>query len=115
MKKRQEVANYPEESIIKWKEDKRSFSYNIIKEGTYPQKSILHKTLSPASYPIPHDYIVQTTWGRGQNKCTVQCSINYIDDKPVYYVAFGNNFCKQVISYKSPSNAAFLYHQVSIF
>ncbi|CAG8608902.1 5253_t:CDS:2, partial [Cetraspora pellucida] len=45
------------------------------------------------------------------NKHTVQCSINYIDDKPVYQVAFGNDFCNQVISYKSSSNAAALYHQ----
>ncbi|CAG8679450.1 2722_t:CDS:2, partial [Cetraspora pellucida] len=49
MKKRKEISNYPEESTIKWEEDK-----------------------PPASYPIPHDYIVQTTWGRGPNKHTVQ-------------------------------------------
>ncbi|CAG8731534.1 40209_t:CDS:2 [Gigaspora margarita] len=111
MKKGEEISNYPKEPNIKWKEDKRSFYYNIIKEGTYSQKSILYKMLSPASYPISHDYIVQTTWGRGKNKCTIQCSINYIDYKPVYQVVFGINFCEQVISYKSPSNAALLYHQ----
>ncbi|CAG8830754.1 14646_t:CDS:1, partial [Cetraspora pellucida] len=98
-------------STIKWEEDKHSFFYNIIKEGIYPKKLILSMTLAPASYPIPHNYIVQTTWGRGPNKHTVQCSINYIDDKPVYQVAFGNDFCNQVISYKSSSNAAALYHQ----
>ncbi|CAG8798864.1 40399_t:CDS:2 [Gigaspora margarita] len=105
------ISDYPKESIIKWKEDKHSFYYNIIKEEIYPKKPILYTTQSPASYPILHDYIVQTTWRRRKNKYTVQCSINYVNNKPVYQIAFGNNFCKQVISYKTFSNAAFLYLQ----
>ncbi|CAG8834737.1 37072_t:CDS:2, partial [Gigaspora margarita] len=93
------------------KEDKCSFYYNIINKGIYSKKPILYTTQSPASYSIPHNYIIQTTWRHRKNKCTVQCSINYINNKSVYQVAFGNNFCEQVILYKTSSNAAFLYHQ----
>jgi len=112
--KKKEISNYPKDPNIKWEENRRSFFYNIIKEGFYPKKPILQRTLAPASHPIPNDYIVQTTWGRSTNKCTVQCSIIYTDNKPVYQVAFGNNFSEQVVSYKSPSNAAVLLHKVSI-
>src|SRR5205823_11813630 len=70
-----ETPNYP--NII-WKNDKHTFYYKIIKAGTYPGEHILCQTKRPHSYPIPHGYVIQTTWNR--NKCTVQCSINYIDE-----------------------------------
>lgn len=103
-----ETSNYPD---IKWKDDKRTFYYKIIKAGTYPQESILCQTQRPYSYPIPHGYIVQTTWKR--NTCTVQSSINYIDNKPTYIVEFGNNFSNRVISNKSSSDAVTLYYKVN--
>jgi|SRR5581483_8965147 len=103
-----ETSNYPD---IKWKDNKRSFYYKIIKAGTYPQESILCQTQRPYSYPIPHDYIVQTTWKR--NMCTVQCSVNYINNIPTYIVEFGDNFSSQVVSNKSSSDAVTLYHKVN--
>ncbi|CAI2194264.1 1152_t:CDS:2, partial [Funneliformis geosporum] len=79
--------------------------------GFYPKKPILQQTLVPTLYPIPNDYIVQTTWRRSKNKHTVQCSIVYVNNKPIYQIAFDNNFSKQVISYKSSSNATILLHE----
>ncbi|GET04625.1 hypothetical protein GLOIN_2v1789397 [Rhizophagus clarus] len=48
----------------------------------------------------------QTSWN--QNICPVQCTINYINDKPIYQVEFGINFSNKVVSNKSPSDAATL-------
>jgi hypothetical protein len=32
-----EIHNYPKESIIQYSDSERSYTYNIIKEGTYPK------------------------------------------------------------------------------
>ncbi|CAB4407412.1 unnamed protein product [Rhizophagus irregularis] len=102
-----EISNYPENSNIVWKDNKRTFYYKVIRAGIYP-KDILCYTKKLTSYSIPHDYVIQTTWN--QNTCTVQCSINYVNDKPTYVVKFGNNFSNQVVSSKSPSDATTLFH-----
>jgi hypothetical protein len=104
-----EVSNYPKDSNITWKDNKRTFHYNVIKAGIYSQEPILCQTQKPYSYLIPHGYVIQTTWNR-----TVQCSINYINDKPTYVIKFGNNFFNQVVSNKSPLDATTLFHKVSI-
>src|ERR1043165_956028 len=70
-----EIHNYPYDPVIKFKQTGRSFLYKVIKEGTYPNKSSLVYTLPPNKYRIPDDYVVETTWGRSTNQCTVQCSI----------------------------------------
>src|SRR5207248_10318458 len=99
-----EISNYPGNSNITWKDKKHTFHYKIIRIGVYLTEPTLCQTQKPYSYPIPHDYIIQTTWNR--NKCTVQCSINYdINDKPTYIVAFNDNFSDQVVSNKSSSDA----------
>lgn len=103
-----EISNYPD---IKWKDNKRTFYYKIMKAGVYPHESILCQTQGSYSYLIPHGYIVQTTWK--WNTCTVQCTIKYINDKPTYIVEFGDNFSNQVVSNKSSSDAATLYHKVN--
>ncbi|GBC43995.2 hypothetical protein GLOIN_2v1884984 [Rhizophagus irregularis DAOM 181602=DAOM 197198] len=102
-----EISNYPENSNIVWKDNKCTFYYKVIRAGIYP-KDILCYTKKPTSYSIPHGYVIQTTWNR--NTCTVQCSINYVNDKPTYVVKFGNNFSNQVVSSKSPSDATTLFH-----
>src|SRR5581483_2910470 len=109
--KEREISSYPENPNITWKNNKHTFHYKIIKAGIYPKEPILCQTQKPDSYPIPHDYIIQTTWNR--NKCIVQCSINYINNKPTYIVAFNDNFSDQVVSNKSSSDAATLFHKVS--
>ena len=73
----EEVYNYPFDPVIKFKQTGRSFSYKIIKEGIYSNKSSLVYTLLPNKYRIPDNYVVETTWGRSTNQCTVQCFINY--------------------------------------
>ncbi|RHZ54984.1 hypothetical protein Glove_421g24 [Diversispora epigaea] len=41
-----------------------------------------------------------------KKKRTVQCEIEYIDNKPQYYIKYGSNFEHIISSYKSSSNVA---------
>ncbi|PKY58817.1 hypothetical protein RhiirA4_481049 [Rhizophagus irregularis] len=54
---------------------------------------------------------VETTWGRSKNQCTVQCSISYIENKPVFQIQFGQYFEYEVSSAKSATDAANLFHE----
>ncbi|GBC24730.2 hypothetical protein GLOIN_2v1482032 [Rhizophagus irregularis DAOM 181602=DAOM 197198] len=107
----QEIHNYPFDSIINFKKSGHSFSYKIIKEGTYPNKSLLAYTLPPNKYRIPDDYMVETTWGRSNNRCVVQCFINYIDNKPVFQIWFGKCFEHVVSSVRSATDVTNLFHK----
>ncbi|PKY57798.1 hypothetical protein RhiirA4_549808 [Rhizophagus irregularis] len=107
----QEIHNYPFDPIINFKKSGHSFSYKIIKEGTYPNKSLLAYTLPPNKYRIPDDYIVETTWGRSNNRCVVQCFINYIDNKPVFQIWFGKCFEHVVSSVRSATDVTNLFHK----
>ena len=60
-------------------------------------------------YKIPDNYEIKTTWG----KKAVKCSINYINNEPVFHVYFGQNFKNHVESNKTVSHAATLLHKVS--
>jgi hypothetical protein len=104
----QEITNYPLESNILYKEEKHNFQYTILREGVYPSEPHLKYT-SSRNYKIPDNYEVKTIWG----KKTVKCSINYINNKPVFRVYFGQNFENQVESDKTATNAATLLHNVS--
>jgi len=44
---------------------------------------------------------------------TVKCSINYINNKPVFHVYFSQNFENQVESDKTATNATTLLHNVN--
>jgi len=103
----QEITKYPQEQTILYKEEKHKFNYTILQEGVYPSESHLKYT-SSHHYKIPDNYEVKTTWG----KKTVKCSINYINNKPVFRVYFGQNFENQVESDKTATNAATLLHKV---
>ncbi|PKC53287.1 hypothetical protein RhiirA1_404413, partial [Rhizophagus irregularis] len=107
----EEIHNYPFDPVIKFKQQGRSFSYKIIKEGTYPNKESLVYTLPPNKYHIPNNYIVETTWGRSTNQCTVQCHINYNDGKPIFQVWFGKCFEYRVSSVKTATDASNLFHK----
>ncbi|GBC34703.2 hypothetical protein GLOIN_2v1477112 [Rhizophagus irregularis DAOM 181602=DAOM 197198] len=48
-----EISNYPENSNIVWKNNKRTFYYKVIRAGIYP-KDILCYIKKPTSYSIPH-------------------------------------------------------------
>ncbi|CAG8771672.1 32238_t:CDS:1, partial [Racocetra persica] len=87
------------------------FLYKVIKEGTYPNKSLLAHTLPPNKYPIPDDYTIETTWGRGNNQCTIRCSINYNKEGPVFYIYFGKYFEYEVFSIKTATDSANLFHK----
>ncbi|CAG8607163.1 4814_t:CDS:1, partial [Funneliformis mosseae] len=82
----EEVSNFLMNRTITWKSQTRSFQYYIIEEGFYPP--YLAYTRMPNHYPIPDNYIVETTYGK--NMKTVTCSINYYNEKPLYEIKFGH-------------------------
>ncbi|UZO27491.1 uncharacterized protein OCT59_019684 [Rhizophagus irregularis] len=80
-----EITEYPKTDVILYTDGRRSYHYRVKKEDSY---------------------CVETTWGRGNNKQTVECSINYIREKPFFRVMYGSNFSEDVCSNTSPTAAA---------
>jgi len=107
-----EQENYPALSEIIYYGD-RKFIYNIIQEGVYLPVAQLCYTEAPNYFPVPDNYIIQTTWGRANNCRTIQCSIYYIEEILHYLICYGNNFQHQVVSVKSPFDASVELHKVS--
>ncbi|PKY59999.1 hypothetical protein RhiirA4_483217 [Rhizophagus irregularis] len=103
----EEVSNYPMNRTIIWKSRTRSFQYYIIEEGFYPPKPYLAYTRMPNHYPIPDNYVVETTYGK--NKKTVTCFINYYNEKPYYKIKFGQDESECVYSGLSPTAVANSY------
>ena len=108
----EEESTYPQSPFIKLFDSKRSFYYEIIKEGTYPIKQQLHYTKNP-KHPISHGYIVKTKYGKAKN--LVEYSIEYVETRPLFKVRFGTDFTKEVQSLDSLTDAACKYYQVYFF
>ncbi|CAG8701846.1 7235_t:CDS:1, partial [Cetraspora pellucida] len=106
MARYQETDTYPQNLIIKAQTKTYSFSYEIIQEGYYPLLPILAYTFLPNKYKIPDKYIVKTIFGKRSNQQIIKCSINYINNKPLYHIEFEDQI---VESKKSASEAANLY------
>ena len=87
-----EESTYPKSSFIKLFDNKRTFFYEIIKGGIYPLTEQLYYTRYP-KHPIPHNYIVRTQYGKAKH---IECSIEYVEKKPLYKVYFGINFAREV-------------------
>ena len=64
-------------------------------------------------YKIPHNYVVETTWGRAAKKRTVCCEIDYINTIPQFWIKYGSNFQHVVSSTKSTTDAEIKYEQAS--
>ncbi|CAI2162765.1 13425_t:CDS:2 [Funneliformis geosporum] len=94
-----EIHNYPFDPIIKFKQPRCSFSYKVIKEGVYPNKSSLAYTLPPNKYQISNNYIMETTWEKSKNQ--------FSSSKSTTDAA--NLFHKEYISQKEPKHQAFIY------
>jgi hypothetical protein len=101
-----EITEYPKTDIVIYTDGRRSYHYRVKKEGLYPQPPVLAYSQGKNKYKIPDSYCVETTWGRGSNKQTVECSTNYISDKPFFKIMYGLNFSKEVCSDKSATAAA---------
>ena len=138
----EEDSTYPLNNNIIYRErvnsiTRRSFNYVIIKEGVYPDRIITgskskkckyqQATLTNNNgtnnskkgpikkYKIPHDYVVETTWGRAAKKRTIRCEIEYVNTIPQFRIRYGSNFQHIVSSTLSTTNAALKYEQVNIF
>ncbi|CAG8498338.1 18089_t:CDS:2 [Racocetra fulgida] len=105
----QETDTFPQNPIIKAQTKTNSFSYEIIQEGYYPLSPILVYTFPPNKYKIPDKYIVKTIFGKRSNQQIIKCSINYINNKPLYHIEFEDQV---VESKKSTSEAANLYKDI---
>ncbi|UZO24060.1 uncharacterized protein OCT59_016382 [Rhizophagus irregularis] len=101
-----EITKYPKTDVILYTDGRRSYHYRVKKEGLYLQPPILAYSQGKNKYKIPDSYCVETTWGQGNNKQTVECSINYIREKPFFRVMYGSNFSEDVCSNTSPTAAA---------
>ncbi|PKC56902.1 hypothetical protein RhiirA1_541880 [Rhizophagus irregularis] len=101
-----EITEYPKTDVILYTDGRRSYHYRVKKEGLYLQPPILAYSQGKNKYKIPDSYCVETTWGRDNNKQTVECSINYIREKPFFRVMYGSNFSEDVCSNTSPTAAA---------
>ncbi|RIA81886.1 hypothetical protein C1645_881345, partial [Glomus cerebriforme] len=86
-----EITEYPKTDVILYTDGRRSYHYRVKKEGLYLQPPILAYSQGKNKYKIPDSYCVETTWGRGNNKQTVEYSINYIREKPFFRKLFSNN------------------------
>jgi hypothetical protein len=109
-----EITEYPRTNDILYTDSKRSYHYIVEQEGLYHQPPVLAYTQGKNKYKIPDCYCVKTTWGRGKNKRTVKCSINYIEDKPLFKIMYGINFSEEVYSNTSATAAANAVLRVSI-
>ncbi|UZO07546.1 uncharacterized protein OCT59_027829 [Rhizophagus irregularis] len=103
-----EESTYPKSVFIKLFDNKRTFFYEIIKEGTYPLAEQLYYTKN-LKHSIPHNYIVKTQYGKAMH--TVKCSIEYMEKRPLYKICFGDNFAREVHSWESLTDAACKYYQ----
>jgi len=104
-----EITEYPKTNKILYTDGRRSYYYTVIQEGLYLQPPVLAYTQGKNKYKIPNNYCVETTWGRKENKKTVKCLINYIEDKPLFKIMYGINFLEEVqsnISLTTVANAA---------
>ena len=109
-----EQENYPTSPEIIYYGD-RKFTYVVVQEGIYPSATQLKYTEAPNYFPVPDNYIIETTWGRSSNSRTIQCSIYYIEGEPHYLICFGDNLQHQVISVQSPFDASVELHKVSCY
>ena len=110
-----EIHLYPNKPQITYKDGGRTFHYTIIKEGFYPNKTLLKFSRKPNSFPLPDNYEVMTTWGRGKNANVVKCSINYENSKPVFRVYYGVNFVQVLESTQSCTSVATQVQKASLF
>jgi hypothetical protein len=111
------MSTYPTSNVITLNQNGTCYTYTVIKEGYYPQNHILcytsARSCNNTQFKIPDNYLVQTSWGRGTSKHTIQCEINYMEKVPVFKILFGENFQVCVESTQSATNAANAYLQVS--
>ena len=105
---------YSASNVFKINQNNTYYTYTVIKKGSYPSNNILCYTSARNSsqFKIPDDYVIQTSWGKGISRHTVQCEINYIELVPVFIIKFGENFQNYVSSTTSATNAANTYLQV---
>jgi len=99
-----EIHSYPDKRQITYKENGRTFHYTVIKEGFYPNKTLLKFTKKPNSFPLPDDYEIMTVWGRQSN--TVKCSIDYENSKPLFRVYYGDKFDQKLETTRSCTDVA---------
>src|SRR6266496_507129 len=110
-----ETHSYPYKPQIIYKEEGRTFHYTVLEDGFYPNKELLKFTRNPNSFPLPDNYKVMTTWGRGKNQNAVKCSINYENSKPVFRIYYGDRFERVLETTQSCTSAATRLQKVKLY
>ncbi|CAI2189194.1 1448_t:CDS:1, partial [Funneliformis geosporum] len=105
-----EKENYPISLEIIYYGNQK-FNYTIIQEGIYLSAVKLCYIETPNYFPIPDNYIIQTTWSQTSNHCTIQCYIHYVEGIPHHLICFGSNFQYQVVSVQSLFDASVELHR----
>jgi len=109
-----EITKYPETNTILYTDSRRSYRYTVIQEGFYPQPPVLAYTQGKEKYKIPDNYRIETIWGRCKKQRTIQCFINYVENKPVFKITYGPNLSRKVQSNTSSTEAANSVIKVSV-
>ncbi|CAG8705873.1 2343_t:CDS:2, partial [Funneliformis caledonium] len=76
-----------------------------IKEGFYPNKTLLKFTKRPKSFPLLDEYEVIIKWEREKSN-TVKYFIHYKNSKPVFRIYYGDNFDQMLETTQSCTNEA---------
>src|SRR6185369_16912313 len=106
-----EESNYPISRTIKYMTSAARYTYEVIEEGIQPPESYLARTLKPNAFPIPDEYIVETTYGKAKN--TVTYSVKYIAKKPHFTIVYGpdpDDFVCSNLSATAAANAYIIMH-----
>jgi len=108
-----EITKYPETNTILYTDTQWSYYYVVIQEGFYPKLLVLVYTQGKEKHKVPDKYKVETTWGHYKNQRTVQYSIDYVENKPIFKIAYGSNFSREVQSNNSSTEAVNCFMKVS--
>ncbi|CAG8834673.1 44468_t:CDS:2 [Gigaspora margarita] len=104
-----EQNKYLEKNPFSLRQNNTKYTYNVINEGYYPPKNMLHYTSNhntssgKTQYKISDGYLVETSWGR-KSRHTIECEIEYDLKGLVFIIRFNENSQQYVIQLKESSS-----------
>ena len=102
-----EEHNFPVDTHINYHQTNFKMSYRVINVGDYNSNCVFTRN---KVYKVPDNYVIESTYGKLLT--TVQCSIKYDKNKPIYKIKWDN---KTVESSKTPTDVTNKYLMVINF
>src|SRR6266511_3053462 len=99
-----EEHNFPVDTHINYHQSNFKMSYRVINVGDYNSNCVFTRN---KVYKVPDNYVIESTYGKLLT--TVQCSIKYDKNKPIYKIKWDN---KTVESSKTPTDVTNKYLMV---